>query len=72
MARTNGGPTSGNVSRPVVLELGHDDSDNDHAAEHDDGADNEHRLAADLVDDQLWKKWLAGRSMEVGRHKALP
>jgi hypothetical protein len=41
------------MSGPVVLELGHNDSDNDHAAEHDDRSNNEHRLAANLVDDQL-------------------
>lgn len=56
MVHTNGGPTSGDVSGPVVLELGHDDSDDNHAAEHDNGAHDEHRLASNLVDDQLWKK----------------
>ena len=51
--RTDGGPTSGNVSRPVMLEFGNDNSDNNHAAEHDDRSNDEHRLAANLVDDQL-------------------
>lgn len=59
MLRTNSGPTSGNVSGPVVLELSHDDSDNNHAAEHNDGSDDEHRLAADLVNNQLWNELLA-------------
>lgn len=40
MSHTNGGPTSGDVAGPVVLELGNNDSDNDHAAEHDDRSDN--------------------------------
>jgi hypothetical protein len=53
MSHTDGGPTGGDVAGPVVLELGDNDSDNNHAAEHDDGSDNEHRLAANLVNDQL-------------------
>jgi hypothetical protein len=40
--------------RPIMLELGHDDSDNDHTAEHDHGSNQEHRLAANLVNYQLW------------------
>jgi hypothetical protein len=53
MIHTNGGPTGSDVSRPVVLELGNDNSDNNHATEHDDRSNDEHRLAADLVNDQL-------------------
>lgn len=50
-----------------MLELGHNDSDNDHAAEHDDGSDDEHRLATDLVDDQLWGKVLVGPLTRVSK-----
>lgn len=53
MSHTNGGPTSGDVSWPVVLELGNNDANNNHAAEHDNGSNDEHRLAANLVNDQL-------------------
>jgi hypothetical protein len=40
------------VVGPVVLELGDDHADDDHAGEHDEGSTEKHGLAADLIDDQ--------------------
>lgn len=37
---------------PIMTELGHDNSSNDHRDEHDDRAGQEHRFAAYFVDDE--------------------
>ena len=47
----HGRPAGNGVARPVMPELGHDDTRDYHGDEHDDGADDQHGLAADLVDD---------------------
>lgn len=65
---TNGSPASGDVARPVVLVLGHNDSNNDHAAEHNNGANDQHGLTANLVDNQLEEGALArGFTRSVNR-----
>lgn len=51
---SNGGPASGHVTRPIVTELGHDDSDNYHADTHDNRAYQQHGFTADFVYDQLF------------------
>lgn len=52
-SRTNGGPASSDMRGPVMLEFGNDNSDNDHGRTHQSRPSEQHRLAADFVDDQL-------------------
>lgn len=42
-------PTLGGVARPVVLELGDDDTGGDHGDHHDGGTDEEEGLAAEFI-----------------------
>lgn len=39
------------MARPVVAELGNNDAGDNHGDQHDDGANNQDGLSADLVDD---------------------
>lgn len=40
------------MARPVVLELGHNHADDDHAGEHNKRSNQKHGLASKLINDQ--------------------
>jgi hypothetical protein len=50
---TNCSPTSSDVIRPVVAELGDNNSDRDHTGTHDNRTNQKKRLATNAINDQL-------------------
>ena len=55
--------------RPVVAELGNNNTNDDHADSHDNGANEEHGLAADLVNDQLQQQHRVSKPIMAGRRR---
>lgn len=53
VSRTHCYPASCGVGDPVMSKLGHDDADDNHRKPHDGRTDQKHRLAADLINDEL-------------------